>query len=148
MEKCLLDHDFSGQSSSGSSSSKSSLSSGVIEIIDPIDVISRSNSRSPSIEEIPMPRPGNFEDFWLREPQEPSFLLNPVSGNEVIVVEDTPEIIEIFVEDQPSTSTGRRHGQGPPTGKPQACLKKKSKEEGGGSAPKKQKIYNIGKSNF
>ena len=72
-----------------------------------------------------MVRPGNFEDFYLQQPQEPDILPGPLTGNEVFV-EESPEVIEIFVEDQLSMSTGRRHGQGPPTGRPQACLKKKS----------------------
>ena len=161
MAKCQLNHDFgsgsgSGQSSpQGSQSSsqkdqssrKGSSSSSSVEILDPIDIIRRSQSRSPSIVEVPVIRPGNFEDFYLRQNQEPDFLPNPVSGNEIFI-ENTPQSIEIFIDDEASTSTGRRNGKGRPTGRPEACLKKKSNEKDGAPASKKQKIYNMGKSNF
>ena len=69
----------------------------------------------------------------------------------MIFVDESPETIQIYVEDQPSlpsTSTGRRGGQGPPTGRPEACLKKRSEEQEAGPSPKKPKTKNIGKSIF
>ena len=165
MAKCQLNHDFGSSSGSGSgsgqsspqgsqsssqkdqSSRKGSSSSSSVEILDPIDIIRRSQSRSPSIVEVLVIRPGNFEDFYLRQNQEPDFLPNPVSGNEIFI-ENTPQSIEIFIDDEASTSTGRRNGKGRPTGRPEACLKKKSNEKDGAPASKKQKIYNMGKSNF
>ena len=108
--KCLLNHDFGSTSGSGSGSGQSSpqgsqsssqrgqsrkgsSSSSSVEILDPIDIIRRSQSRSPSIVEVPIIRPGNFEDFYLRQNQEPDFLPNPVSGNEIFI-ENTPQSIE------------------------------------------------------
>ena len=105
------------------------------KILDPIDTISWSESRSPSVEEIPV-RPGNFQDVFLWSLQVQDFLPKPPTGNEVFV-EETPQIIEIFVEDQLSTSTGKQHNQKTPTWKPQACLKRKSKEDQPGTSQKK-----------
>ena len=154
MAKCQLNHDFGSSSGSGSgsgqsspqgsqsssqkdqSSRKGSSSSSSVEILDPIDIIRRSQSRSPSIVEVPVIRPGNFEDFYLRQNQEPDFLPNPVSGNEIFI-ENTPQSIEIFIDDEASTSTGRRNGKGRPAGRPEACLKKKSKEKDGAPVQKK-----------
>ena len=142
-------------SASGQSIHEGSISSNSIEILEPIDS---------SVEELPA-RPGDFQDVFvrqlgesgsfqdafLRHLQQPDFLPSPPSGNEIFV-EDSPETIQIYVEDQPedqpSTSTGRRYGQGPPTGRPEACLKKKSKEQEPGPSPKKPKTINIGKSIF
>ena len=108
MAKCQLNHDFGSSSGSGSgsgqsspqgsqsssqkdqSSRKGSSSSSSVEILDPIDIIRRSQSRSPSIVEVPVIRPGNFEDFYLRQNQEPDFLPNPVSGNEIFIENTWP----------------------------------------------------------
>ena len=144
--RCKLKHpSYSG---SGQSSRSGSSSSNSIEVLDPIDILSRSSSSS--VEELPA-RPGDFQDTYIRHPQEPDFLQNPPTGNEIIYVDgdESPEIIEIFIEDQePSTSTGRRSGQGPPTGRPQACLKRQSEVQEPGSSQKKPKTKNIGKSMF
>ena len=150
MSKCLLNHNFgssqsSPQGSRSSSSRKSSSSSNSVEILDPIDVIEQAESRSPSVEEI-LERPGNFQDVFIRSLQEPDFLPNAPTGKEVFA-EETTQIIEIFIEGQPSTSGGRRHNQ-KPTGRSEACLKRKSNENQPGSSPKKPKIHNIGKSIF
>ena len=120
MSKCLLNHNFGSSQSSpqGSSSSqgfrkpssrKSSSSSNSVEMLDLIDVIEQAESRSPSVEEI-LERPGNFQDVFIRSLQEPDFLPNAPTGKEVFA-EETTQIIEIFIEDQPSTSGGRRHNQ-------------------------------------
>ena len=150
MSKCLLNHNFgsshsSPQGSRKSSSRKSSSNSNSVEVPDPIDIIEREESRSPSVEEI-LERPGDFLDVFLRSLQEPDFLPNAPTGNEVFV-EELPQIIQIFIEDQPSTNGGKQHNQ-KPTGRPEACLKWKSNENQPGSSPKKQKIHNIGKSNL
>ena len=157
MSRYLLNHNFgssqsspqgssSSQGSRKSSSRKSSSSSNSVEILDPIDVIEQqAESRSPSVEEI-LERPGNFQDVFICSLQEPDFLPNAPTGKEVFA-EETTQIIEIFIEGQPSTSNGRRHNQ-KPTGRSEACLKRKSNENQPGSSPKKHKIHNIGKSNF
>ena len=165
MSRCLLNHNFGSSQSSpqGSSSSKgsrrkSSSSSNSVEILDPIDVVEQqAESRSPpvpsdeSIEEI-LERPGDFQDAFLRYLQEPDFLPQAPTGNEVFY-EGTPQVIQVFIEDEPleplepSTSGGRRRNQRP-AGRPEACLKRKTNANQPGSSPKKPKIHNIGKSTF
>ena len=163
MQKCRLQHDWAGRSSGSSSgasgSSRGSINSGsasgassggdssVIEIpLDPDSSIEEIPDDS-SVLEIPIDPDSSIEII----PQELSFLPS-VTGNKVI--SQTPERIRIYVEDEnnnlPSTSTGRRNGEGSPTrsssrGRPVACLKrKKSKLKGGPAAKKQQKKYNIG----
>ena len=164
--RCKLKHpSYSGSGQSSRSSSSNSIE----EVLDPIDILSRSSSSS--VEELPA-RPGDFQDIFIRQPegpgnfqdafirhlqqqeqqqQQPDFLPNAPTGDEMIFVDESPETIQIYVEDQPSlpsTSTGRRGGQGPPTGRPEACLKKRSEEQEAGPSPKKPKTKNIGKSIF
>ena len=151
MSRCLLNHNFgssqssiqgssSSQGSRKSSSRKSSSSSNSIEILDPIDVVEQqAESRSLSVEEIEeiLERPGDFQDAFLHSLQEPDFLPNAPTGNEVFF-EGTPQVIQVFIEDEPSTSGGRRYNQRP-AGRPEAYLKRKSNENQPGSSPKKTK---------
>ena len=165
----------SSQGSRKSNSRKSSSSSNSIEVLDPIDVVEQlAESRSPSVEVLdpneqqaesrPPPvesdesieeileRPGDFQDAFLRYLQEPDFLPQAPTGNEVFY-EGTPQVIQVFIEDEPleplepSTSGGRRRNQRP-AGRPEACLKRKTNANQPGSSPKKPKIHNIGKSIF
>ena len=165
----------SSQGSRKSNSRKSSSSSNSIEVLDPIDVVEQlAESRSPSVEVLDpveqqaesrsppvesdesieeiLERPGDFQDAFLRYLQEPDFLPQAPTGNEVFY-EGTPQVIQVFIEDEPleplepSTSGGRRHNQRP-AGRPEACLKRKTNANQPGSSPKKPKIHNIGKSIF
>ena len=164
----------SSGSSSSSSSDQSSSSSSSDSSSNSVQVIGYSFSDGReliSFDELPA-RPGDFQDIFIRQPegpgnfqdafirhlqqqeqqqQQPDFLPNAPTGDEMIFVDESPETIQIYVEDQPSlpsTSTGRRGGQGPPTGRPEACLKKRSEEQEAGPSPKKPKTKNIGKSIF
>ena len=159
----------SSQGSRKSNSRKSSSSSNSIEVLDPIDIVEQqAESRSPSVEVLDpveqqaesrsapvesdesieeiLERPGDFQDAFLRYLQEPDFLPQAPTGNEVFY-EGTPQVIQVFIEDEPSTSGGRRHNQRP-AGRPEACLKRKTNANQPGSSPKKPKIHNIGKSTF
>ena len=150
----------SSQGSRKSNSRKSSSSSNSIEVLDPIDIVEQqAESRSPSVEVLDpveqqaesrsapvesdesieeiLESPGDFQDAFLHSLQEPDFLPNAPTGNEVFF-EGTPQVIQVFIEDEPSTSGGRRYNQRP-AGRPEACLKRKSNENQPGSSPKKTK---------